>query len=719
MVCPLLKPIIDLNTYNTKLNKFNPKTIFKDEGNYYSVDLNNSFKFNEIKNKIPPNEDFKACLIKITNHIGINIYFDFEYLIIIESNLLKEKVDFDEFDESKHSCFGNLIVSRNGKGYFKKIKYSDINFILPRVYYFNKNSYEIYTKSHKSFYFKFIDEETSNKFYEKIKEKTHKDINIINKFHKHQMDWRIGNISNLEYLMYLNIFSNRSYRDITQYPVFPWILRDYNVEEKNIFNLKYRNFSLPLGMMEITEKGKRRKDNYILTYNSSLEEIKEKEKEEKNVFQNFWEVTKKNFSELFQYENIPYENLDISEVPYMFGSHFSNFVYISHYLIRLFPFSLTAIEIQGNNFDAPDRLFININKSFLSAVSDVSDLREIIPEFFILPEMFINLNKLNFGKLQKNNKENSTYQILKKKEKKEDIYVNDVLLPCDNNPYKFVSQYRIVLEKKETKIEDWIDLIFGVNAKYENAIKNNNLYMNYCYDGIIRERMKKGMSKEEKFLIYKLFDLGYNPIPILNELNGRRTQYDMSNNSKAKDYYNEKGSILGKKEKEEHLNVIKLFEDNINDNDYIIKQFDSFFIYGTENGNLFIFSENNKLKKIIQSHSNKIIDIYINDKLYLLIDISIDGFLNIYNSSEFELIRSIKININEDDKFKKIFLSSSPLPSIIIQTEKKFISYSINGKYLNEINYTNSNKDIFISIQNFSEFLNCDNKTYSLPFFTD
>ena len=156
----------------------------------------------------------------------------------------------------------------------------------------------------------------------------------------------------------------------------------------------------------------------------------------------------------------------------------------------------------------------------------------------------------------------------------------------------------------------------------------------------------------------------------------------------------------------------------INDKDYIFKQFDSFFIYGTENGNLFIFSENNKLKKIIQSHSNKIIDIYINDKLYLLIDISIDGFLNIYNTSEFELIRSIKININEDDKFKKIFLSSSPLPSIIIQTEKKFISYSINGKYLNEINY-NSNKDIFISIQNFSEFLNCDNKTYSLPFFTD
>ena len=101
-----------------------------------------------------------------------------------------------------------------------------------------------------------------------------------------------------------------------------------------------------------------------------------------------------------------------------------------------------------------------------------------------------------------------------------------------------------------------------------------------------------------------------------------------------------------------------------------------------------------------------------------MIDISIDGFLNIYNTSEFELIRSIKININEDDKFKKIFLSSSPLPSIIIQTEKKFISYSINGKYLNEINY-NSNKDIFISIQNFSEFLNCDNKTYSLPFFTD
>ena len=63
--------------------------------------------------------------------------------------------------------------------------------------------------------------------------------------------------------MWLNIFSNSSYRDITKYPVCPWILNDYNLNYKNLSKSTYRDFNLPLGMMAIGEKGKKRKESYI------------------------------------------------------------------------------------------------------------------------------------------------------------------------------------------------------------------------------------------------------------------------------------------------------------------------------------------------------------------------------------------------------------------------------------------------------------------------
>lgn len=35
-------------------------------------------------------------------------------------------------------------------------------------------------------------------------------------------------ISNFDYLMYLNTLAGRSYNDYMQYPVFPWVLADYH-----------------------------------------------------------------------------------------------------------------------------------------------------------------------------------------------------------------------------------------------------------------------------------------------------------------------------------------------------------------------------------------------------------------------------------------------------------------------------------------------------------
>lgn len=42
--------------------------------------------------------------------------------------------------------------------------------------------------------------------------------------------WVRGEISNFQYLMHLNTLAGRSYNDLSQYPVFPWVLADYDAE---------------------------------------------------------------------------------------------------------------------------------------------------------------------------------------------------------------------------------------------------------------------------------------------------------------------------------------------------------------------------------------------------------------------------------------------------------------------------------------------------------
>ncbi len=42
--------------------------------------------------------------------------------------------------------------------------------------------------------------------------------------------WERGEISNFEYLICLNTLAGRSYNDLMQYPVFPWVVADYDAE---------------------------------------------------------------------------------------------------------------------------------------------------------------------------------------------------------------------------------------------------------------------------------------------------------------------------------------------------------------------------------------------------------------------------------------------------------------------------------------------------------
>ena len=56
--------------------------------------------------------------------------------------------------------------------------------------------------------------------------------------------WVRGRISNFSYLMYLNRESGRSFNDLTQYPIFPWVLADYTSPVLDLDDLKvYRDLS--------------------------------------------------------------------------------------------------------------------------------------------------------------------------------------------------------------------------------------------------------------------------------------------------------------------------------------------------------------------------------------------------------------------------------------------------------------------------------------------
>lgn len=57
-----------------------------------------------------------------------------------------------------------------------------------------------------------------------------------------------GEISNFQYLMHLNTLAGRSYNDLMQYPVFPWILADYDSIDLDLNDsATFRDLAKPMG----------------------------------------------------------------------------------------------------------------------------------------------------------------------------------------------------------------------------------------------------------------------------------------------------------------------------------------------------------------------------------------------------------------------------------------------------------------------------------------
>ncbi|KAG8236415.1 hypothetical protein J437_LFUL012836, partial [Ladona fulva] len=170
--------------------------------------------------------------------------------------------------------------------------------------------------------------------------------------------WREGLITNFEYLTQLNKMAGRSFNDLMQYPVFPFILSDYSSQTLDITDSKvFRNLKKPMAVQE-----KKNEQHYVSTYNYLKEELQD-------VF----------------------NSISLNQEPYHYGSHYSNSGTVLHFLVRLPPFTQMFLSYQDKNFDIPDRTFHSLQTTWrLTSTDSTTDVKELIPEFFFLPEFLLN-----------------------------------------------------------------------------------------------------------------------------------------------------------------------------------------------------------------------------------------------------------------------------------------------------------------------------------------
>lgn len=129
--------------------------------------------------------------------------------------------------------------------------------------------------------------------------------------------WVSGEMSNFEYLMTLNTYSGRSYNDWTQYPVFPWVLRDYSSSVLNLDDLNvYRDLSKPMGALHSVREAEARKKYALLRDQANARS-----------------------SQLMGdgvIDQVTGEEVDLPEVhPFHFGTHYSSAAAVLYYMVIL------------------------------------------------------------------------------------------------------------------------------------------------------------------------------------------------------------------------------------------------------------------------------------------------------------------------------------------------------------------------------------------------
>uniref|UniRef100_A0A4W6DRB4 Neurobeachin-like protein 2 n=1 Tax=Lates calcarifer TaxID=8187 RepID=A0A4W6DRB4_LATCA len=273
--------------------------------------------------------------------------------------------------------------------------------------------------------------------------------------------WVNREISNFEYLMQLNTIAGRTYNDLSQYPVFPWVLCDYtspalDLEDPSVF----RDLSKPIGVVNPRH----------------AQNVREK------------------------YESFEDPTGTIDKFHY--GTHYSNAAGVMHYMIRMEPFTTLHIQLQSGRFDCADRQFHSVAAAWQARMESPADVKELIPEFFYFPEFLQNMNGFDLGHLQISQDP-----------------VTDVLLPrWATSREDFIRQHRKALECEHVSnhLHEWIDLIFGYKQRGEEAVNALNVFYYCTYEGAV-DLDAIANENERKALEGIISNFGQTPCQLLKE----------------------------------------------------------------------------------------------------------------------------------------------------------------------------------------------------------
>jgi factor associated with neutral sphingomyelinase activation len=240
------------------------------------------------------------------------------------------------------------------------------------------------------------------------------------------LKWQNGIISNFEYLMHLNYSAGRTFNDLTQYPVFPWVVLDFSSSTLDLNNpATFRDLSKPIGALN---------PQRLATFQERYHEIPE------------------------------------GQPKFLYGTHYSTPAYVLYYLVRQAPEYM--LRLQNGRFDAPDRMFHSIEETCNSVLNNPTDVKELIPEFY-QPEksdFLLNTEGLDLGAKQNG------------------VRLGDVVLPPWATDTKdCIRQLRAALESDyvSENLHNWIDLIFGYKQTGPKAIEANNVFYHLTYEGAV------------------------------------------------------------------------------------------------------------------------------------------------------------------------------------------------------------------------------------------
>lgn len=265
------------------------------------------------------------------------------------------------------------------------------------------------------------------------------------------LKWQKRQITNFQYLTYLNKMAGRSFNNLMQYPVFPFVLSQYDGSQLNLTDPRtFRILEKPIAVQD-----KARETHYIDNYKQSLEN----------------------------------QSLSVISGPFHYGSHYSNSGIVLHFLVRVPPFTQAFLSYQDDNFDIPDRTFHSMETTWRLASRDSpTDVKELIPEFFYFPEFLRNIFKFDFGTRQTGER------------------VNDVRLPPwsenDARLFNLVNLAALESDYVTERLNSWIDLVFGYKQQGKAAVEALNVFHPATYaQNIATNRMDSIAMKAYKTMI--------------------------------------------------------------------------------------------------------------------------------------------------------------------------------------------------------------------------